>query len=69
MLLSNKLVVSDYRLDDRSSIPGREKNFSSGLCIQTSSETHPASYSTGAGGQFPEVKRGRGVPRADFKNE
>jgi hypothetical protein len=51
-------VVSDYRLDEPGSIPGRRKDFYSSLCVQTSSEAHPASYpmsiSTG-------VKRGRGV--------
>jgi hypothetical protein len=53
--------VSDYRLDDWGSIPGRSKEFSFSLCVQTSYEAHPASYPTGTGGPSPEVKRGWGV--------
>jgi hypothetical protein len=44
--------VSDYRLDDRGSIPGRDKGFSSSLRVQTSSEAAP-SY---PGGSFPGGK-------------
>jgi hypothetical protein len=29
-------IVSDYKLDDRDSIPGRSKEFSSSLCVPTS---------------------------------
>jgi hypothetical protein len=36
-------IVCDYRLDERSSIPGGAKAFSSSLFIQTGSEAHPAS--------------------------
>jgi hypothetical protein len=32
--------------------PAEAKNFSSSLCVQTSSEAHPASYPTGTGGSF-----------------
>jgi hypothetical protein len=53
-------VVSDYRLDDRGSIPA-EADFSSSLCIQIGSEAHPASCPMGTGGAFPGVKRGRVV--------
>jgi hypothetical protein len=31
------------------------------LCVQTSSEVHPASYPMGTGGPFPGAKRDRGV--------
>jgi hypothetical protein len=31
-------------------------DFSSSICVQTSSETHPASYPMGPGGPFPEGK-------------
>jgi hypothetical protein len=41
--------------------PGREKNFSSSLCVQTGSGSHPASYPMGNGGPFPGVNRGWGV--------
>jgi hypothetical protein len=54
--------VSDYRLDDRGSTPGKGKAFFfSSLCVQTGSEARPASYPTGTGGPFPGVNRGRGV--------
>jgi hypothetical protein len=46
---SSVSIVSDYRLDDRGSIPGRGKGFSSSLFVQTSSEAHPASYPMGTG--------------------
>jgi hypothetical protein len=39
--------MSDYRLDDRGSIPA--KGSSSGLCVQTSPEAHPASFTMGKG--------------------
>jgi hypothetical protein len=44
--------VSDYRLDDWGSVPAEAKDFSSSLCVQTSSEAHPASYSVGTGVLF-----------------
>jgi hypothetical protein len=46
-------IMPDYRLDDRGSIPDREKGFPSSLCVQTWSEAHPASYTVGTGGPFP----------------
>jgi hypothetical protein len=47
--------VSDYRLEDqaigvRSTVGA--KDFSSSLCVQTSSEAHPASCPKGTGGPF-----------------
>jgi hypothetical protein len=39
----------------------RQKDFSSGLCVQTGSGAHPASCIMGTGGSFPGLKRGRGV--------
>jgi hypothetical protein len=56
---SSVSIVSDYRLDGRGSIPGRGKAFT--LCVQTSSEAHPASYPVDNKGPFPEVKCGRRV--------
>jgi hypothetical protein len=44
-------IVSDYRLDDRGWIPGRDKDFSSNLCVQTGSEDYPASYPVGTVGK------------------
>jgi hypothetical protein len=45
-------IVSDYRLDDRATgvwSPAEVRDFSSCLCVQTSSEAHPV----GTGGPFP----------------
>jgi hypothetical protein len=50
---SSVIIVSDYRLDDRGSIPGRGKGFSCSLCVQTGSGAHPAPYPMGTGGPFP----------------
>jgi hypothetical protein len=41
--------------------PTYAKDFSSSLCVQTSTEAHPASYPMDTGGPFPRVKRGRVV--------
>jgi hypothetical protein len=69
-------IMSDYRLGDRSSIPGSAKGFSSCLCVQTSSEPHPDSYPTGTGGPFPGGKARPGSDgdhssssRSDVKND
>jgi hypothetical protein len=56
--------MSDYGLDDRAigaRSPAAAKDFSSNLCVQTGSEAHPASCTTGTGGPFPGAKRARGV--------
>jgi hypothetical protein len=53
--------MSDYSLDDRSSIAGTGKGFSSSRCVQTSSEAHQVSCPLGTGDPFPGVKRGRRV--------
>jgi hypothetical protein len=58
---SSVSIVSDYRLDDRGSMPGRGKGFFCSLCIQSSSEVHPASYPMSTGCPFLGVKRGRGA--------
>jgi hypothetical protein len=52
-------LTTDWTTGVRS--PTEAKNFFSILCVQTSSEVHPASYSMGAGGPFPGVKRDRSV--------
>jgi hypothetical protein len=69
---SSDSIVSEYRLDDR----GRGKEFSSSLCVQTSSEAHPASYQIGTRGPFPGGKARAGcdtdhspASSADVKNE
>jgi hypothetical protein len=72
-------ILSDYGLDDRAihvRYPAGAKDFSSNLCVQTGSEAHPASCTTGTGGPFPVAKA---LPRRDadhsppssseFKNE
>jgi hypothetical protein len=58
---SSVSIVSDYKLDERGSIPGRGKLFISSLCVQTSSQAHPASCPMGTGGHFTGVNHGRGV--------
>jgi hypothetical protein len=62
---SSGSIVSDYGLDDRAiwvrSLAGA-KDFSSSLCVQTSSEAHPASCITGYRGSF---RRGKAWPGRD----
>jgi hypothetical protein len=76
---SSGSIVSDYGLDDWAievrSLPGAE-DFSSSPCVQTGSEAHPASYSMGTGGSFPEGKARPGrdadhspLSSAEVKNE
>jgi hypothetical protein len=48
--------MSDYRLDDRGSLPCRGKGFSSNLCDKTRSEAHSASNLMGIGDSFPRGK-------------
>jgi hypothetical protein len=57
-------------------IPVEAKNLSSSLCVQTSSEVHPASYPMGTGGRFPggKARPGRDADHtppssAEVKNE
>jgi hypothetical protein len=57
--------VSDYILDDLVtgiSSPAEAKDISSSLCVQTGSETYPASYPTGTRGPF---QRGKAQPGRD----
>jgi hypothetical protein len=44
-------------LDDKGFHPGREKKFLFSSNVLTGSISHPASYSMGTEGCFPEVKR------------
>jgi hypothetical protein len=53
---SSVSIVSDCRLDDRGSISGRDKGISSSLCVQISSEAHPASHPMGIRGPLPGGK-------------
>jgi hypothetical protein len=56
---SSGSIVSDHRLDDRAigaRSPAGAKDFSSSLCVQTSSEAHLASCPMGTGGPFPGGK-------------
>jgi hypothetical protein len=57
---SSGSIMSDYGLDDRGSIPGRAKDFSSNLCVQTGSGAHSASCPMGTGGPFPGGKARQG---------
>jgi hypothetical protein len=52
--VSSGSIVSGYGLDDRAigvRSPTGAKDFSSILCVQTGSETHPASCTMGTGGK------------------
>jgi hypothetical protein len=52
-------IVSGYRLDNQAievRSPPRQKDFSSSLCVQTSSGAHPAFCTMGTGGPFPGAK-------------
>jgi hypothetical protein len=56
--------------------PVEAKDFSCSLCVQTSSRSHPASYTAGTGGPFPGGKARPGrdthhspLSRAEVKNE
>jgi hypothetical protein len=52
-------LTTDWTVGVRS--PPEVEDFSSNLCVQTSSGAHPASYTVGTGGSFPrgEVWPGR----------
>jgi hypothetical protein len=61
-------IVSDYGLDDRATgvrSPGEANDFSYGLCVQTSSEAHPASCPMGIGCHFPGGDKARPGRDAD----
>jgi hypothetical protein len=61
--VSSGSIVSDYGLDDRAIVvrsPAGAKNFSSSICVQTGSGSHPASCTMGTGGPFPGVKARQG---------
>jgi hypothetical protein len=52
-------MMSDFRLDNRAievRSPADEKDFSSSLCVQSSSGAHTASCTMGTGGSFPGAK-------------
>jgi hypothetical protein len=56
---SSGSIVSDYGLDNQAigvRSPAEAKDFSSSLCVQTGSVTHPASCTMGTGGPFPGGK-------------
>jgi hypothetical protein len=56
---SSVSIVSGYGLDDHAievRSPAGTKEFSSTLCVQTSSGAHPASCTMGIGGPFPRAK-------------
>jgi hypothetical protein len=59
--VSSVSIASDYRLGDRVRSLAEAKDFLSSLCIQTSSEAHPASCTMGTRRPFLGVKRGRGL--------
>jgi hypothetical protein len=60
--VSSVNIESDYKLDDWGSISAEAKDFSSSLCVQTSSEARPASYPVRTGARFTG---GKAWPRHD----
>jgi hypothetical protein len=57
--VSSGSIVSDYGLHDRAigvRSPAGTEDFSSSLCVQTGSGTHPASCPMGTAGPFPGGK-------------
>jgi hypothetical protein len=60
-------VTTDWTSGVRS--PVEAKDVSSSICVQTSSETHPASYPVGTGVLSLGVKRGSPPSSAEVKNE
>jgi hypothetical protein len=61
---SSGSIVPDYGLDDRAigvRSPAGAKDFSSSLCVQTGSGTHPASCTMGTWGPFPGGKSAAGA--------
>jgi hypothetical protein len=62
--VSTGSIVSDYGLDYRVigvRSPAGAKDFSSILCVQTSSGAHPASCTMGTGDPFPGGKSAAGA--------
>jgi len=48
--------VGQTRLEDRGSIPGKDRDFCLRYRVQTGSGAHPLSYSIGSRGYIPEYK-------------
>jgi hypothetical protein len=66
--------VAGYRFDNRATgvwSQAEAKDFSSSLCVQTSSEAHPASYPMGTGGKAQPGREADHSPPsgAEVKNE
>jgi hypothetical protein len=59
-------LTTDWTTGVRS--PAEAKDFSSSLCVQTSFETHPASYPMGTGCPFLGVNGGRGVTLTTYSH-
>jgi hypothetical protein len=53
-------------MDDRGSIPGREKRFSLLRGVETGSEAHPASYRMGLGEPYPRGLSDRSVKSTTY---
>jgi hypothetical protein len=64
--VSNSVWLRTGRPSDRGSIPGRARDFSSNLYVQSGSGAHPVSCTMGTRGPFPEGKArpGRGADRS-----
>jgi hypothetical protein len=56
---SVQCLTKDWTIRVR--FPTEAKGFSSSLCVQTISDSHPASYPMGTGGPFPGLKHSHSV--------
>jgi hypothetical protein len=75
----SSVSMSGYRLDGRASgvrFPAEAGDLCSSLCVQTSSEAHPASYPMYTGGPYRGGKHGGGSdadqappPSVEVKND
>jgi hypothetical protein len=57
--VSNSVWLQTWFQEEGGSIPAEAKHFFSSLCVQASSEAHPASYPMRTGVLSTGVKRGR----------
>jgi hypothetical protein len=54
--LPSDFLCSHFPFNNLYASPAEAKDFSSSLCVQTSSDAHPAFYSMSTGGSFPGDK-------------
>jgi hypothetical protein len=60
-LFQHHPILTTYFSNIHCNTPAQAEDFSSSLCVQNSSEAHPASYPMGKGSPFLGVKRSHGM--------